>query len=80
MSTNEPPRKNADGIADETKRVPVTGGTLIYHVEHEERRVGRVPVAQELDGVEVEDTAKLRVALDALGHDPGHATRGGVDR
>jgi hypothetical protein len=64
MSTYETEPKDADGIADETKRIDVAGGTLVYRIEREESELtGDRIVAQELVDIEVEDADRLRPVL-----------------
>jgi len=81
MSTYETEPKDADGIADETKRIDVAGGTLVYRIEREESALtGERIVAQELVDIEVEDADRLRPVLAELGHESAHVTHDGVKR
>jgi hypothetical protein len=80
MSTEERPRQDSNGIADEHMTVPVAGGTLTYRVEREQRRTGTHIVAQTLVDVDVEDPERLRPVLNELGHESAHVTHDGVQR
>jgi hypothetical protein len=81
MSTYETEPKDGNGIADETKRINVAGGTLVYRIEREESELtGDRIVAQELVDIEVEDADRLRPVLAELGHETSHVTHGGVKR
>jgi hypothetical protein len=81
MSTYETEPKDADGIADETKRIDVAGGTLVYRIEREHSELtGERIIAQELVDIEVEDPERLRPVLAELGHETAHVTHGGVER
>jgi len=81
MSTYETESQDAGGIADETKRIDVAGGTLIYRVEREQSALtGERIVAQELVDIEIEDGERLRGVLNDLGHESAHVTHGGVKR
>jgi hypothetical protein len=81
MSTYETEPKDGNGIADETKRINVAGGTLVYRIEREQSELtGERIVAQELVDIEVEDADRLRPVLAELGHETSHVTHGGVKR
>jgi hypothetical protein len=81
MSTYETEPKDGNGIADETKRINVAGGTLVYRIEREQSELtGDRIVAQELVDIEVEDADRLRPVLAELGHETSHVTHGGVKR
>jgi hypothetical protein len=82
MSTYERESQDADGIADETKRIDVAGGALIYRVEREHSDVTGTDriIAQELVDIEIEDPERLRPVLAELGHETSHVTHGGVER
>jgi len=83
MSTYETESQDADGIADETTRIDVAGGTLVYRIEREhselvgDRIVGQTLVAIEF---EEEDGDRMRKVLNDLGHESAHVTHGGVER
>jgi hypothetical protein len=80
MPTYERESQDAGGIADETKRTDVAGGTLIYRVEREHSDLtGTRIVAQTLVDIEVEDD-RMRKVLNDLGHESAHVTHGGVER
>jgi len=82
MSTYERESQDGDGIADdETKRIDVAGGTLVYRIEREQSELtGERIIAQELADIEVEDPERLRPVLNELGHQSAHVTHGGVKR
>jgi hypothetical protein len=81
MSTYETESQDADGIADETKRIDVAGGTLVYRIEREESKLtGERIIGQELVDIEIEDADRLRPVLNELGHESAHVTHGGVER
>jgi len=81
MSTYETEPQDADGIADETKRIDVAGGVLVYRIEREHSDVtGERIVAQELVDIDIEDPERLRPVLAELGHETSHVTHGGVER
>jgi len=82
MSTYERESQDGDGIADdETTRIDVAGGTLVYRIEREQSELtGERIIAQELVDIEVEDAERLRPVLNELGHQSAHVTHGGVKR
>jgi hypothetical protein len=81
MSTYETEPKDGGGIADETKRIDVAGGTLVYRIEREHSELtGDRIVAQELVDIDIEDAERLRPVLAELGHETSHVTHGGVKR
>jgi hypothetical protein len=81
MSTYETESQDADGIADETKRIDVAGGTLVYRIEREQSELtGERIIGQELVDIEIEDADRLRKVLNDLGHESAHVTHGGVER
>jgi len=81
MSTYESESQDGDGIADETKRIDVAGGTLVYRIEREQSELtGDRIIAQELVELEIEDPERLRPVLAELGHETSHVTHGGVQR
>jgi len=81
MSTYGPTSQDADGIADETKRIDVAGGTLVYRIEREQSELtGERIIAQELVDIEIDDAERLRPVLNELGHETAHVTHGGVKR
>jgi len=82
MSTYETEPKDADGIADETKRIDVSGGTLVYRIKREQSELAGTDriIAQELVDIEIEDPERLRPVLNELGHESAHITHGGVER
>jgi hypothetical protein len=81
MSTYERESQDADGIADETKRIDVAGGTLVYRIEREQSELtGDRIVAQELVDIDIDDAERLRPVLAELGHETSHVTHGGVER
>jgi len=81
MSTYERESQDGDGIADETTRIDVAGGTLVYRIEREHSELtGERIVAQELVDIEIEDAERLRPVLNELGHQSAHVTHGGVKR
>jgi len=81
MSTYERESQDGNGIADETKRIDVSGGTLVYRIEREPSELtGDRIIAQELVDLEIEDPERLRPVLNELGHESAHITHGGVER
>jgi hypothetical protein len=81
MLTYERESQDGNGIADETKRIDVAGGTLVYRIEREHSEVtGERIIAQELVDIEVDDAERLRPVLAELGHATSHVTHGGVER
>ena len=82
MSIYEPESQDGNGIADdETKRIDVAGGTLVYRIEREHSDVtGERIVAQDLVDLEIDDPERLRPVLAELGHETSHVTHGGVER
>jgi hypothetical protein len=81
MLTYERESQDGNGIADETKRIDVAGGTLVYRIEREHSEVtGERIVAQELVDLEIDDAERLRPVLAELGHESAHVTHGGVER
>jgi uncharacterized transporter YbjL len=81
MSTYETESQDGDGIADETTRIDVAGGTLVYRIEREQSELtGERIIAQELVDIVVEDAERLRPVLNELGHQSAHVTHGGVKR
>jgi len=82
MSTYDSTPQDGDGIADETKRIDVAGGTLVYRIEREQSELTGTDriIAQELVDIEVEDADRLRPVLAELGHETSHVTHGGVKR
>jgi len=82
MSTYETESQDADGIADETTRIDVAGGTLVYRIEREQSELTGTEriIAQELVDIEIEDAERLRPVLNELGHESAHVTHGGVER
>jgi hypothetical protein len=81
MLTYERESQDGNGIADETKRIDVAGGTLVYRIEREHSEVtGERIIAQELVDIEIDDAERLRPVLAELGHESAHVTHGGVER
>jgi hypothetical protein len=82
MSTYETESQDGNGIADETKRIDVAGGTLVYRIEREHSDVTGTDriTAQELVDIDIEDPERLRPVLNELGHESAHITHGGVER
>jgi len=70
------------GIADETTRIDVAGGTLVYRIEREQSELTGTDriIAQELVDIEIEDAERLRPVLNELGHESAHVTHGAVER